>query len=308
MHVPANQGPGHANGTLAFVGDSKAAPGQNQVHPAVGLLVDVTVGGQAVVKVTWLSGRVPDVAQGSPVLVYGLARNDGNVATTAQLHAVILPFATDAPVLASGDGSASVLPGEEKEVLASVANSLGPGQYRARLSSTQQPAFNVTLPFKVTSGGAAPDGELVAFTHDAFGTPGQPMRIDALFRNTGTIRILSAAVKAEAQRDGVLLQPLTSDALAVEPGKSVNLTFYWTPPVAGRFHIVGHVLYDGYLTPDSDSIVNVRDSSSTGALGSFAWWWVVFLLIAAALIVYAVLRQREKRKGKKKSGPGAKPR
>jgi hypothetical protein len=287
IHVPDQQGPGSQLGYARFVSDAGAGPtGSGQsVSAAVAVPINVTVGGIAVEKIVWGAARVEDAPEGDPVHAFATARNEGNVRTTATARGQVLPF-TGNGTLKEATGSLALGPGEEKEVPVTFPAGLPVGQYRARLLAE---GLDQTMPFKVVAAGSIPpDGLLHALLHDARVQAGQPARIDAWFTNTGKVVIRSAVLKLEAREGTPLLAALQSDALAVQPGQSVNLTLYWTPPSAGTYTLRGEVLYDGFLTPASESLLNVEG-------GGTPWWlWAVlaFLVLAAVVLALVLVRQR----------------
>jgi len=243
--------------------------------------LNVTVGGEAVVKISWGSSRVEDAQKGQPVHAFANATNGGNVRATAQLQGQVLAFDHD-QVLATGNGSLALDPGESREVPVDLSADLAPGQYRVHLTSA---GLDATLPFKVVAAGTvAPDGFLHALLHVPRATAGHPVRIDAWFTNTGTAPIQSARLKLEVRQGTTLLAPLESDSLAVQPGASVNLTAYWTPSDAGTYTLSGQELYDGFLTPVNESLLNVEGG------GTSVWLWVGLAVLAAAAAALAYVR------------------
>jgi len=297
--VPGGAALGQNVGRLRFTTEPKGtlSGSGEQLRYSVIATFNITVGGQRHDEVAWSDPRVHDAEQGQIVHALLHATNVGNVATKADATGAVLPFASDAPVLSHASGSVALRPGEEGDVELDFPAGLVPAQYRAILASSP-PAFNATLDFKVVPvGGAAPDGHLRGINHEAFGIAGQPVRLDAWFENTGNAPIVAAKFKAEVHRgdaNGPLLAAIESDALAVAPGQQVNLTLYWTPPEAGTYWVTGPVLYDGYLTLNGNSILNVKDAP--GALGSFPWIWLVLLvLVVLAIVVWLVVRRRQRK-------------
>jgi hypothetical protein len=288
--VPAAQGPSRVNGQVTFFREPDAMPSGSgaSTRRGAGVLLHIDVGGTAVERLTWSLPRAEDAAEGADVHAFATARNEGNVRTTARLLGEVLPF-EGSEVLGNGTGTLSVRPGEQGEVQVTFKAGLAVGQYRVHLHAD---GLDATLPFKVIPPGTLPpDGTLKAILHPARATAGQPVRIDAWFQNTGTQPIRGAAFKGEARKGDTLLAPLQSDALAVAPGQSVNLTVYWTPPAAGTYTLVGAVLYDGFLTPESQSLLNVEPA---GAAQSLGWWWLALLALLILLAVWVWRRIRKK--------------
>ncbi|MCA1812056.1 MAG: hypothetical protein LC623_08615 [Halobacteriales archaeon] len=291
--VPAAQGPGRADGQVTFFREPDSTPSGSgaSTRRGAGVLLHVDVGGTAVERLTWSLPRAEDAAEGADAHAFATARNEGNVRTTARLLGEVLPF-EGSEVLRNGTGALSVRPGEQGEVQVTFKAGLPVGQYRVHLHAD---GLDATLPFKVVPPGTLPpDGTLKAILHPDRATAGQPVRIDAWFQNTGAQPIRGAVFKGEARKGGTLLAPLQSDALAVAPGQSVNLTVYWTPPASGTYTLAGTVLYDGFLTPESQSLLNVDAAESAQSLG---WWWLALLalLVALAVAAWAWKRRKERR-------------
>src|SRR5688572_24458063 len=118
VQVPGDAGPGSHQGQVTFTTESKEQPDGSgaAIRHGVGLLLNVTVGGEPVVRLEWLSARVEDAEQGQPVLAYVLVRNDGNVRAQPEAEGQVLPFDADEPVLSQGSGASALRPGEQGEV------------------------------------------------------------------------------------------------------------------------------------------------------------------------------------------------
>ena len=304
IRVPAGAALGSQSGQLTFIADPTEPPSGSgsTFRPAVGLLLNATVGGEAVTRITWISARVEDAVRGDPVHAFVLARNDGNVRATAEAQGEVLPFAADSPLLDEADGSLVLFAGETAEVPVTFDASLDIGQYRARLRAG---GLDETLPFKVTAPGlTAPDGELRAIVVPARSPADRPVRMEAWFHNTGNTTIASATFHGEVSHDGDLLATVESESLVVPPGGSVNLTAYWTPPRAGVYLVSGHVTYDGYQTLQKESVLNVTPA---GVADVDSWWWLLLLVLLLAIL--AVLwawrkgrRDRQRRLERQKAG------
>jgi hypothetical protein len=282
VSVPAGTGPGARQGQVTFTTEPKGSPDGSGTSNrfGVGLLMNITVGGDAVVRLAYTGARVEDAEQGQPVRAFVAVRNDGNVRATAEASGEVLPFSGNG-TLANATGSLAVVPGESAEVPVTFAAGLPVGQYRAHLVAA---GLDQSLPFKVTAPGiVAPDGELHAIVAPPRTQAGRPVRIDPWFEDTGAGAIGSAVFHGEVRRDGELLEVLGSESLAVQPGQSVNLTVYWTPPQAGAYTVSGHVTYDGYQTLEKESILNVTPRN----VDSASWWWLLLVLVLLALAAVA---------------------
>lgn len=289
--VPAGMGPGTRLGEVRFTTEPKNAPSGSgaATRAAVGLLLNVTVGGERVVKLVWKGVRVPDATAGAAPVGYATVENDGNVAAAATMEANISVLG-EARVIQAANATARLDPGTELEIPVAFAAALPTGQYVMHFVSRKPAGFTRDVDFRVLRPGEGPQphGLLNAIRHVPYGNAGQPVRIDGWFENDGPVAIGSAKFTAEVRQGDALLAALASDVLAVPAGQRVNLTVYWTPPGAGAYTIVGHVTYDGYSTLESTSPLNVN-----AATAAFPWW-LLWLLAAVAVAVIAVAARRRR--------------
>jgi len=307
VEVPVAAGPGSRLAYVAFTTDVGTGASGSPVRAGAALTVNVTVGGTAVVRLEWSGGSAADTDSEHVPTGGATASNTGNVATTATLSADVVRQGATTP-LANATASLRVDPGDSVPVNVTFDRPLPEGQYTMRFHADGNgPPFSAGAAFKVTAPGTlAPAGVLLVLDHAPYGTVGLPLRIDARFRNTGTLAIRAAQLKAEVHRaDGTLLAPLASDALAVPTGASVNLTVYWTPPAAGTYTLTGHVLYDGYTTPDQPGPLNVRPAASGAAGFAVPWWlWLLLaVLVVGGLVAWLSTRRRQRPPGTSKPPP-----
>lgn len=298
MLVPAGTGPGNRTGFVRFVlqntDDPQGAGGT--VHPAVAVHLDAQVGGQANVRITWLTAKVPDSQQGNLMLATWPARNDGNVRATAKAHATVTrPGATE--VLAQGDGAADVEPGAIGNVSLQLGSTLAIGQYTVHFVSVAPNAnATATVNTKVVAVGTqAPDGFLHAISNPVRVQAGTPVTFTAWFENTGETPIASARVVAQVTLDGVVQATLASGSVALPAHTATNLTFVWTPAKAGKYHIVGHAEYDAYKTPDTESLLEVNVASGP--------WILIFLVLGALGLLAVLLIALRRRRARGPPGP-----
>ncbi|MEA3203718.1 MAG: hypothetical protein QOI63_1397 [Thermoplasmata archaeon] len=296
LAVPAGTGPGERQGLVRFVAEATDAPGGSgaSVRVAVAVPLNVTVGGDPIVALAWMGARTNDTDTQTPPVGVAELRNEGNVRSAGTMAATVSAFGDNATIFsAMGTGSAD--PGASAEVQVAFHDTLPVGQYTMHFSSQEPPGFRAAVDFNVAPPGLhPPHGTLLALLHAAYAATGDVARIDGRFSNDGSVRIQSAVLKAEVRQGDRLLAALQSDALAVPPGTQVNLTVYWTPPAAGSYTVVGHVVYDGYLSHTTESILNVAGSPVLA--GGFPWWLWLALAAAIGVIVggYAWWHRRRK--------------
>jgi hypothetical protein len=287
---PDGTGPGNVTGQVTFCREGTAAPSGSGVgtRRCVGVVLHVNVGGDVHRLVTWLGATAEDVQVGRSLSANVTARNDGNARDLAEARAEVTPFAGGA-VLAQGNGSLELDPGQTGDVVIALGSSLPIGQYLVKVTSTDPVGFETTLDVKVTAEGVAPDGRLRGILHTVRVPAGKPLTLQAWFENTGDVPVASARFLGQVlQGDGVVAQ-IGSDPVAVPAHGHANITTVWTPAEGGVYRVVGHVEYDGYRTPDSESLVEVGPASGTSWL---LVGIVVALFVAAVVLLVIVLRKR----------------
>lgn len=293
--VPDGTGPGPRIGWVNFTTEPKGdGSGTNSVRFAAALALNVTVGGDPVEKLTWISARVEDAQHGDSVHAFVRVRNDGNVRTLAEAAGQVLPFSEGDPVLSSSTGSAEVVPGDEVEVAVTFPSGLAPGQYRARLTAD---GFAEVHEFKVFPAGVrVPSAELRSLVSEGELRAGRVGTILARFANTGDVDIAAATFHGELRDDGGhLVATLASSSKAVGAGTNATLEIAWTPAEPGIYSLVGQVTYDGYETLPNEAHLEVHGGAGTGAAG-FPWWiLVVVAIIALALVAWGVWRRSRDR-------------
>lgn len=283
---PEDAGPGNHTGQVTFYRQASST-----TREGVGVLLLVHVGGEERRLISWVGATVEDVQVGRSLLANVTARNDGNVRTTAQAHADVTPLAGGA-VVAQGDGSLVLDPGQTGDVVIVLGSSLPIGQYLVRITSTDPVGFDETLDAKVTADGVAPDGVLRAITNPIRVPAGKPVTISAWFESTGDVPVASARFSGQVLKGDEVVASLGSDGIPVASHAHANLTAVWTPASGGAYRIVGHVEYDGFRTPDSEGRIEV------GAASGISWLLVgivVALFVVAAGLIVLVLRQRRGR-------------
>jgi hypothetical protein len=316
--VPGDAPNGLHTGFLQLIAEPKEQPTGSgfALRYAVAVVLNVTVGGEAVVKLRWSDAEANDVEQGSMPDVAVLVRNEGNVRATPSATARIL-----AP-----DGATLLLTGQGELEEAGDAGQLGlrPGQtatvrfrfdgaplaarsepYRAELRSTGPGELAERLPFHVVPVGTlGKEGALRFLAHEPWVDPGKPVKVTAVFENTGQALISAAKFTGEVSLDGQLVAVLDTDALVVPAGRSANLSAFFTPAEPGVYAIRGQVTFDGFTSEPNDSLLNVRAqaarTSGQGAglalpLGAWAVGGLAALALAGSLVAVAAKRRRNRK-------------
>lgn len=296
LAVPDDAANGVHSGQLRVVAEAKQAPDGSgfALRYAVAIPLNVTVGGDQVVRMRWVDVQSPDVETGTPPSVVAAALNEGNVRTVARLRAELMPFASE-EVLATAEGFTEVLPGARGEVRVAFDEALPEGQYRVRVQAEPASAAEPprVLAFKVLPPGSLDkDGLLRYIAHEPRVVAGQPVKLSAMFENTGTTSIGRAKLVAEVYVDGVLVAVVESEPRVVGVGEQANLTAFYTPTSGGVHRIVGRVTYDGYEAMPSEGILTVRDDATSASPIRFHPVVLGAAGLVAALVVHQLVRRK----------------
>lgn len=307
--VPGDAPNGLHSGFLRVVAEPKGQPQGSgfALRYAVAVVLNVTVGGEALIKLRGLDARAEDVEVGTPPVVYATLANEGNVRAPARATVEVLDAATSAPVAgaaATGD-VAEVRPGQQVEVPMTLPQALPEGPYLARVRSPDDPAFERIVEFRVVPRGLlGKRGELRALEHEPWVEAGRPLKVACLFANTGSGPISAAKCSGELRLDGRLVAVFTSDALVVPAGQVASLVAYVTPDRPGAHTLVASVTFDGLTSRPNESVLNVQGDPSGGAAGGMAlgsWPLLAGLalaLVGGGLLLAGILRRRKRGDGK----------
>lgn len=300
VEVPSDAANGAHAGFLRVVADAKQQPDGSgfALRYAVAVPLNVTVGGEQVVRMRWDSVHAENVETGTPPALVASAVNEGNVRTVARVRADVLPFSSDT-VLASAEGAVEVLPGERAQLRVAFDAPLPEGQYRVRVHAEPDGGAEARIvAFKVLPPGSlSKDGFLRYIEHEPRVQPGQPVKLSAVFENTGKAPIGRAKLLAEVYVDGVLVAVVESDPRVVGVGERVNLTAFYTPATGGVHRIVGHVSYDGFDAMPTESLIAVEAAPAATGSPSLAPLALGAAGAAAALLAHQLVRRRLRRGG-----------
>ncbi len=249
---------------------------------AVTVLLNVTVGGDPFQELHWSQANAQDVEIGTSPIGTLDVTNAGNVVTLAQARAQVLDFHDD-EVLAETETETSVIPGRTQTMRFEFDDALPEGQYRMHFQSTAPTtSYEATDTFKVVPPGAlGKTGVLRFIEHEPWVKAGDPVRLAAVFDNTGNVSIARAGFTAEIYRDDRLVGVVESPTLVVLPGETQELAAFYTPEERGKHIIVGRVNYDGFETEPSESILNVQ-SSGPASLETLLPWMILAAVVIAA--------------------------
>lgn len=306
VQVPLDAANGDYTGFLRVVAEPKERVDGSgfALRYAVAVVVNVTVSGEEVRRAALTEARADCIELGSPAQVFAKLQNTGNVRVRPRVTAQVTNLA-GAPV-AQGEAQPEVLPAPATEVPIPLSASLSLGEYDVRVAATLdgQPLGEHTLRFKVVNvGECGKEGLLRFLQHEPWVEAGFPVKVTAVFENVGKALISKAKFTGEVYLGGKLVAVLSSDELVVPVGRVANLSAFFTPTQPGVHTIVGKVLYDGFETPDSESLLNVQGGQEPGAglslpaLPGPPWLPFALPLVLALPLLLFLLRRRRKRRG-----------
>lgn len=289
LTVPADAENGDHEGGVQVATEAKGAPGGSGygVHYAATVVLRVGVGGEETRRVAGVGLDAQDAEQGGVARALLTLRNEGNVRATVTARAQAFDLATDR---AAGEATAQALlvPGETRAVELAFPD-LPLGQYRVRAALDAPESYQAETQLKVVERGSlGKSGLLRAILHAPRAAPGRPVEVTVRFENAGNATISSARFQGSATVAGETRGVLETPSLVVRPGETVDLTLFYTPEDAGEHVLKGRVLYDGFQTPVSESLLTVEEPT-TGARTPVP---AGLALVALALASFAMARRR----------------
>lgn len=290
IKVPEGTPDGQYEGEIHFIASS-TAPSQDdgyEVQHSVGVLLELFVGGEPEPSVQYLDVKADDVEIGDPAQVRIEVANTGNTRMSLTLSSFIYAMG-DPARLDQTTVAVDLDPGEtqwvEMEHAAPLSN-LGNHLARAGPSDGSHP---LEAPFKVVPvGELGKDLTLRELRHTARAQIGETVRIEAPIVNTGDVTIGRARLMGEITRDGKLEGIFESEPRSLTVGQELLLRSHFTPDKPGRHVLVATVVYDGFETNPSESMLTVEAPAATHGF----FLPLLFLLALGLFIIIFVLMRR----------------
>jgi hypothetical protein len=221
------------------------------------------VGGEESRKIMGVGLAAPDVERGADARALLTLRNDGNVRATVMARAQAFELGTGRAV-AEATAQALLVPGETRAVELVFAG-LPLGQYRVRATLDAPDSFEAEAELKVVERGTlGKSGLLRAILHAPRAQAGRPVEVTIRFENTGNVTIGDARFLGSVAQGDETRGVLETQSLVVRPGETVDFTAFFTPEGAGEHVLKGRVVYDGFQTPLSESLLTV-EGAATGS-------------------------------------------
>lgn len=270
LTVPEDAANGDYAGGLRLQAASGRAPegSGSAVNMELVPTIHASVGGDQRVAFSLEGARALDSEESKPVRFMVDIINLGNVRGAPDV-VVVAVDADGKEALRATVASATVPAGGHATQALQTPGGLPVGEYVARVALASGGPAREGLAFKVVPAGnlALSDGkagEIAAIDVDDGARAGLPVKIAAVFRNTGAKDVLAAKATYEILRDGTRVAVLTSDPLVVPAGRDGALEAYWTPTAPGTYTIHATVAYDGLKTAAKTATLPVAGDGAGG--------------------------------------------
>jgi len=122
------------------------------------------------------------------------------------------------------------------------------------------------------------------------------MPVTAVFKNTGDLPV-SATFIAKIYRNDLSITTIESPAQNVGAGNTASLVAESIPAAFGTYRIVGHVVYNGKITADKESFIditarNMQVPLSAGPLITFIFLILLFIILPILRKKYKIVKRR----------------
>ncbi len=293
FEIPDDAYIGTHEGHLSLTGEPKQNPDGTgaSVRASVAVQLAVNVGGDAVEELTWIDAHADNAAAGSPIHASVTVANTGNTRTVAEVEGLLKDPDRETP-LQETIGTLDLRPGEEKPIELVFPEAVPLGTYEVLVRSTGG-AFEERLDAHVVpASDLGKDGTLRYLKHEPTSRLENPLRVDAVFANTGEVTISNAKFHGEVHKDGTLVAVLESESRVLEGSSEDSLSAFFEPSEPGTYTIEGYVNYDGLKTSTKESSVRVAGEPSSPVL-STPLYVVVGLLAALFILVLVASAYRD---------------
>jgi len=296
IRPPGDAANGQYNGTVTLV----SRPDREQtddiqygmnIEAAVNLWVSAEIIGEQIIDYSVSDVSISSVEAGSVTPITFFGKNNGNVRVIPMITADIYDANRSVLVLSKNIYIESIMPTAKKtETIYIPTEDFPEGQYWANISfSVFDEIVDIRMiTFDILEEGALTLlGELIQVTTSKqWANPGDIVRIDAVFKNTGQ-KSAKAKFRGEVYLDDDLVDTLESDEMIIRVGDTVNLTTYYTPEIYGRYAVDGIVYYSGKSTYRKGTIINVfPDEQNSSIFVEYRYLMMTsFVLLLAFLLM-----------------------
>jgi hypothetical protein len=291
INVPNTVRNGQYDGTVIISTINKAEGGSTSgASFMAGLIVKVqlTVTGEEVSGYEVKSISVKDTEQNYPVDFVITIENTGNVVITPKLHFAILSNERKETGKVMDYSETTIMPTTSKQFTVKMpTKGMDLGAYYAKVTSDL--GHEQTLFFQILAPGTlAIQGDLEQLAlNKIWVKPGETVKSEAKFKNTGELFIDSAKLKGEVYlmdpQYGTkeLIEVFEGDVMSVPIGQDVSLTAYFTPQKSGRYSIEGYVIYAGKRTDVKSTVLNVLEETK-----NYTYYYLLVGVLVIAIVFY----------------------
>lgn len=306
IDVPGETANGKYEGKVIF----KGTPSTKAAAPATGNVVSFTLNaileiklnvvGEQVLEYTVSSIKINNVEEGSPVSIYILVNNTGNVAARPTRLHVDFYDKFQKTLLESADVTEmnSVEAFKQGNVIADVTTKLGVGQYWAfvKVYKDSEVVMEEKVPFDILEVGTLEKkGEFKELLMKGQVNVGEVQKFTGLFENQGATPVFAKLI-VEIYRGNQLVDVVEGEQIRVERNKTENVVAYYTPSTAGNYVVKAHVSFDGKSTDVKTANMLVRGIITSMIVTAVETQGLLILVIVLLIILALVLQYSKKRK------------
>ena len=244
--------------------------------------ITIAVTGEQKIDGKVIGITIADTEHNNPLKVKVIFENTGNVIVNPKIDVII--YQNENEVHRYVHQSTKVKPTLTETIIAiwNTTSSDVPEDYIANVTVSLEGRTieSKNVPFKILPfGSLTRQGNLTEIIVEKEPVIGTPLKIGAVFKNTGMIESL-AKFSGEVYRDGDFIDTITSDELLVEINKEVMLISYFKPESAGDYLIIGKVTYAGKETPVKEvTFIVPKDKGMPGFGGISGLIMIITLFI-----------------------------
>lgn len=156
-----------------------------------------------------------------------------------------------------------------------------------------------TSTFEILDRGQVADkGELLQVYNQAWAKTNDIVPIAGNFQNVGE-RTVNVKLKGTILLNGKLVKVIDTDLVEVIPGELSKIETFFNPTEPGQYLIKVRALYNGKLTFEKESVLNVNPSGEPSKLDAFKLEWypvVLFMLVVIAITLLFMIKKKNSKK------------
>ncbi|MFH1770604.1 MAG: hypothetical protein ABH828_03530 [archaeon] len=305
VQPPADTAVGKYSGELKILTSPIIQPQSGQLGSAIRtsfkIKIEVDITGDQILACTAGGFKIKDLEITYPLLFLASVKNDGNV--RIQPNFVIdIWNQQQTQLIATRDFTygVDILPTTTREITREFEDlNLDTGQYWADISAPLCGEKNIVTFSVVEKGDIVDTGEIIRINNPLWVKVGDIVPIEVIFKNTGT-RVESAKLKGTIKLADQIIKVIDTDAVNVEPGKTVSLETFFNPKMEGQYHISIRVLYNNKLTYWKNSILNALPSDEFAKkmrqLAIKSWTQISIILIVIIILLILIMIKRKKKR------------